>query len=245
MDDHETITGLPHIARAIDGTHIRLQRKLAKEFYPAQYISRHGFPSILLQGIVDSRKLFWSVVCKAIKGVHDSTHFKESRLYAQLDVLAIELQGEIIWPYLLADSAYKAQTFLVKSFRIKTGPFAREKREFDKKLSKGRVKVENAFGFLKNRWRILQDVNADFALAPTIVGACCMLHNFVQLRGEAEPLDQQDPHPNHDNPIAFRDGGNPRHIEMALLVRSALFHYSALQDITVRANANPGMVPGV
>ncbi|MCO5599640.1 hypothetical protein L7F22_053746 [Adiantum nelumboides] len=68
--------------------------------------------------------------------------------------------------------------------------FIREKKKFDRKLSKGRVKVENAFGLLKNRWRILRDMNVDIALAPTIVGACCMLHNFVQLCGEAEPSNQ-------------------------------------------------------
>ncbi|MCO5604303.1 hypothetical protein L7F22_058468 [Adiantum nelumboides] len=104
--------------------------------------------------------------------------------------------------YLLGDSAYKARTLLVKPFRVNTGPFAREKREFDKNLSEGRIKVENAFGFLKTKWWILQDVNVDLALAFTIVGACCMLHNFVQLRGEAEPSDQRDPHLNHDDPIA-------------------------------------------
>ncbi|KAI5054870.1 hypothetical protein GOP47_0030015 [Adiantum capillus-veneris] len=49
MAGFEAISGLPHIARALDGTHIRLQRKPAREFYPTQYINRHGFPSILLQ----------------------------------------------------------------------------------------------------------------------------------------------------------------------------------------------------
>ncbi|MCO5612360.1 hypothetical protein L7F22_066627 [Adiantum nelumboides] len=179
-----------------------------------------------------------------------TTQFKESRLYAQLKCgnvptwLLIELQGDIIRPYLLGNSTYKARTFLLKTFHAKSRPFATEKREFDKKLSKGRVKVENAFGLLKNRWQILQDVNVNLALAPAIVGACCTLHNFVQLCGEAELSDQQNPDPNHDERVA-RKGGNPRHSEMALHVRGALFRYCALQDITIRSNANASMAPRV
>ena len=85
MDDFSAITSLPQIAGAIDGSHIRLHRKPAKDFCPADYVCRHGFVSILLQGIVDSNKLFWSVVCKAPGGVHDSTHFKDSKVYRQLN----------------------------------------------------------------------------------------------------------------------------------------------------------------
>ncbi|MCO5550763.1 hypothetical protein L7F22_004254 [Adiantum nelumboides] len=208
MADFQSITGLLHIAGAVDGTHIRLQRKSAQDYYSAQYISRHGFPSILLQGIVDSNKFFWSVVCRAAGGVHDSTHFKESTLYAQLkrgEVLArplIELQGEIIGPYLIADSAYKARTFLVKPFRMKAGRFAREKREFDRKISKGRVK----------------------------------------LRGEAEPSEQHDPHPNSEEPLPFA-GRNAAHREMALRIRGALFRHSTLQEIGGRNIENAGMDP--
>lgn len=233
MADYAAITGLPHIAGAIDGTHIRLQRKPAKEFFPAEYTCRHGFPSILLQGIVDPNKLFWSVVCRAPGGEHDYTHFKDCHLYGRLkrgevlDQPLIEIEGENIRPYLVADYAYKAKTFLVKPYCVKHGEFAVDKREFGKKLSLGRIKVENAFGLLKNRWRILQNVNVDLSFAPTVVGACCLLHNFVQLRGEAEPDDQQDPHPNSEEPLPS-DGGNSENREMALRVREALFRHSSL-----------------
>lgn len=239
MADFQAITGLPQIVGAIDGSHIRLQKKPAKQFFPSQYINRHGFASILLQGVVDSNKLFWSVVCKAPGGVHDSTHFKECDLYKQLKqgkVLTspiILVQGERIRPYLLADSAYKATTFLVKSYRVKAGLHVREKQAFDRQLSKGRVKVENAFGLLKNRWRILRDINVDLRLAPTVVGACCALHNFVQLRGESEPQDQHDPHPNVEEPLRPR-GQHARRQEMALRVQAALFRQYSLENPQLR-----------
>ena len=187
---------------ALDGTHIRLHQKPPQEHFPAQYVSRHGFPSIVLQGIVDARKMFWSVVCNAPGGMHDSTHFKGCLLYKSLkrgEVLntpTITMHGHTIRPYVVADSAYKATSFLVKPFREVVGEMIETKIEFDRHLSKGRVKVENAFGILKNRWRILRELHVALDFSPNVVGACCVLHNFVQMRGEVEPQEQNDPHPN-------------------------------------------------
>ena len=111
---------------------------------------------------------------------------------------------------------------------MKVGLHLNEKRAFDKQLSKGRVKVENAFGLLKNRWRILRDLNVDLPIAPTVVGACCVLHNFVQMRGEAKPQEQTDPHPNDaENPRTR--GGTGVQEDMAIRIRGALFREYTLQ----------------
>ena len=67
-------------------------------------------------------------------------------------------------------------------------------------------------------------------MAPTIVGACCVLHNFVQMRGEAKPQDQHDPHPNDDENIRGR-GGNGLQRDMATRVRAALFRQYTLQNV--------------
>ncbi|KAI5064349.1 hypothetical protein GOP47_0021019 [Adiantum capillus-veneris] len=120
---------------------------------------------------------------------------------------------------------------------MKAVRFLHKKRDFDRKISKGRVKVENAFGLLKNRWQILRDLNVDLAFAPTVIGACCFLHNFVQIRGETEPHDQRDPHPNSQKPLP-NDGGNPVDREMALRIRAALFRHSNLR---VQNAAVPGL----
>jgi hypothetical protein len=55
--------------------------------------------------------------------------------------------------------------------------------QFDQFLNKGRVLIENAFGTLKNRWRILKKFNVHVDRTPMITLACCMLHNFCQLQG--------------------------------------------------------------
>ncbi|KAI5068146.1 hypothetical protein GOP47_0016491 [Adiantum capillus-veneris] len=120
---------------------------------------------------------------------------------------------------------------------MKAGQFFCKKRDFDRKISKGRVKLENAFGLLKNRWCILRDLNVDLAFAPTVTEAYCLLHNFVQLQGETEPHDQRDPHPNSQETLP-NDGGNPAHREMALRIKAALFRHSSLR-------VQNAVVPGV
>jgi hypothetical protein len=65
-------------------------------------------------------------------------------------------------------------------------------------MNKSRVLIENAFGTLKNRWRILKKINVRVDRAPMITLACCTLHNFCQLQGMLELMvhdvrTQRDP----------------------------------------------------
>ncbi|MCO5608074.1 hypothetical protein L7F22_062279 [Adiantum nelumboides] len=227
ITDFEAITGLCNMCGAIDGTHIKLACKPVVDLFPAQYVSRHGFHSILLQGIVDSKKLFWNVVCNAPGGSHDSNVFKSSQVYRDMkscEILSeplIELNRLSIRPYLVGDSAYKPTSFLLKAFKSKARQDLALKNAFDKQIAKDRVKVENAFGILKNRWRILRDLNGSIPFAPNVVIACCVLHNYVQLKGEPKPYDAIDPHPNDGEPLRWRTVTRQR--AAGLKMRVALF----------------------
>ncbi|MCO5611410.1 hypothetical protein L7F22_065663 [Adiantum nelumboides] len=227
IEDFQDITNLPNMCGAVDGTHIKLARKPQCDFFPAQYVSRHGFHSILLQGIVDSKKIFWNVVCSAPGGTHDSTVFKGSTIYAQmkrnevLNTPLLEVSGLRVRPYIVGDSAYKPTSFLLKAYKSKGGQDLSQKNVFDRHIAKGRVKVENAFGVLKNRWRILRDLNVNLPLAPLVISACCVLHNFVQLKGEPEPLEQIDPHPNAEEALRWR--AMTRQHAAGLRMRTALY----------------------
>jgi hypothetical protein len=53
-------------------------------------------------------------------------------------------------------------------------------------MNKGHVLIDNAFGTLKNRWRILKTFNVRVNQAPMITLACCTLHIFCQLQGMLE-----------------------------------------------------------
>eukprot|EP01018_Ginkgo_biloba_P014471 Gb_35823 [translate_table: standard] len=74
MSDFRTITLLPTICGVIDGTHIKLAKKPKKDETPEQYMNKHHFYSVLLQGICDAQKVFWDVCVNAPGGTHDARH---------------------------------------------------------------------------------------------------------------------------------------------------------------------------
>lgn len=55
-----------------------------------------------------------------------------------------------------------------------------EKENFNSRLSRARRLIENAFGILAARWRILyQSINAKVELVESITKTCVCLHNFL------------------------------------------------------------------
>jgi hypothetical protein len=49
-----------------------------------------------------------------------------------------------------------------------------DKIMFNQQMNVGRVSIENAFGILKNRWRIFHCINAHVDQALGILMACCV-----------------------------------------------------------------------
>lgn len=87
--------------------------------------------------------------------------------------------------YILGDSAYPLQNWLLKPF-TDTGRLTAEQQVYNFKVCRARVVVENAFGRLKGRWRCLMKRN-DCAvnLVKSMVLTCCALHNLCESHGEA------------------------------------------------------------
>lgn len=58
------------------------------------------------------------------------------------------------------------------------------KRIFNYRLSRARRTIENAFGIMSARFRVLREaINQDAAKTRQIVKATCALHNFLLARG--------------------------------------------------------------
>jgi len=78
---------------------------------------------------------------------------------------------------ILADPAYTLLKWLIKPF---IGNLSAQV-PFNCYHSNARVVVEQAFGRLKSRWRIIgKKIEADIRFAPKIVAACCILHNICE-----------------------------------------------------------------
>uniref|UniRef100_A0A3P9P187 DDE Tnp4 domain-containing protein n=1 Tax=Poecilia reticulata TaxID=8081 RepID=A0A3P9P187_POERE len=151
--------GPPQCVGAIDGSHIPI---IAPTTYHSDFFNRKGWHSLILQGVVDGRGLFWNIYC------HHSGNWPHKKIFfhyilkkseqSKLDIMSLE-----------------AQHILYRT----------EQQKFNSKLSRARVGVEHAFGRLKGRWRcLLQKNECDMELAKVIVTTCCALHTICENHGE-------------------------------------------------------------
>jgi hypothetical protein len=112
-----------------------------------------------------------------------------------------KIESENVQPYLLGDSTYPLRAGLMKCFSSKAIGIPQQNL-FDRKWRVGRVKIENAFGILKNKFQILHYLNMSLEYAPTVIIACCILHNFL-IEEEDIGGDDQDKESNSKAPLKF------------------------------------------
>ncbi|KAM9318446.1 uncharacterized protein KZ484_022706 [Pholidichthys leucotaenia] len=184
----ESRWGLPMCVGAIDGSHIPI---IAPTQYHTDYFNRKGWHSVLLQGVVDGKGLFWNVFAGLPGSMHDARVLRLSTLWdlASRENLfppkVMNLGAVRVGYFILGDSAYPLQNWLLKTFHD-TGRLTEEQHTFNQTISRVRVVVENAFGRLKGRWRCLLKRNdCNIALVKSMVLTCCALHNLCESHGEA------------------------------------------------------------
>lgn len=171
--------GLPGCCGALDGSFIPIKAPIhnAKDFYCRK--QRHA---ILLQAVVDSSTSFINVTVGWPGSVHDARVFRNSKLCRAglsgnlFQPQTISVQNTPTRPFIVADQAYPALTWLKKPYG---GLLNNNMKLFNKTLSKGRICAEHAFGQLKGRWRcLLKDNDCNIEHVKIQVLACCILHNL-------------------------------------------------------------------
>ena len=83
---------------------------------------------------------------------------------------------------IVADKAFGLHPNLMRPFPgRKSGLLTKEECIFNYRLSRVRIKVENAFGILSQCWRIFhREINLQADYLTDVVLATCVLHNFLQ-----------------------------------------------------------------
>ena len=169
--------------------------------------NRKGFYSLILQATVDCEPLFTDIYVGWPGSVHDGRVWRNSPLKRKLDEVMennYNNQDFILRnAHLLGDAAYARTTTMIPPFKD-NGRLRHKHRRFNKRHSGTRMTVERCFGMAKGRFGTLRLLNhRSLKLQCEVIVACCILHNFVMLKGV--PLNEQDflgPIPNlHDDII--------------------------------------------
>lgn len=175
--------GFPQVGGVIDGTHIKI---LAPFTDASDYFSRYGCHTMVLQAVVDHKCCFTDICVGWPGKTHDARVFRNSQLYRKgmennlFTSFTRTISDAEVPVVILGDPAYPLLPWLMKPYPGHS--LSRQKNTFNFKQSSTRMAIEIAFGRLKGRWRcLLKRLDNRMVNIPTIVAACCVLHNFCEL----------------------------------------------------------------
>ncbi|XP_018564947.1 putative nuclease HARBI1 [Anoplophora glabripennis] len=163
------ISGFPNVLGCIDGTYIHLKTPAHK--VKSTYVNRHDVTALTLQGICDSERKFLDVFTGVSGKIHDARVYEMSFIKNKINNLEEK-------HHILGDAAYPISPNLLTPYR-NYGQLNPVNQEFNKRFSQTRVKIENAFGLLKVRFRQLMELDfRKVEKASEFIIACCILHNL-------------------------------------------------------------------
>lgn len=170
MSAFHKLCGLNEIIGAIDGCHIKINRPNIRG---GDYMNRHSFYSVLLQGIVDERGRFIDIFVGPPGKVDDARMLRASNFYGEWQ----KKMGEYS---LLGDGAYTglADSFLITP-KCDNGTLTEEEQLQNTRISSGRTVADQAFGKMKCKWKRVRDLqNTRLENVVMIIMAACFLHNM-------------------------------------------------------------------
>lgn len=161
----------PGVIGCLDGCHIPIRAPINN---PVDFYNRKKFHSVILQAVCNKNLQFINVFIGTPGRVHDARVFRMSPLHD-------EIMNHLIPPHLhiLADSAYGLHTNVLTPYRD-NGHLNQLQRRYNTRHSASRSAIERAFGILKAKFRRLHYLDMIMLnKIPTIILACCVLHNLI------------------------------------------------------------------
>lgn len=167
----------------MDGKHIVIRAPHTAGSY---YYNYKGTHSIVLLALVNAKCEFMFADIGTNGRVSDGGVWQNCKLRKMLENNTLGVPGPkplpgsmITVPHVIVgDDAFPLQPYLMKPFNFRNQNSAQ--RIFSYRLSRARRTVENAFGMLANKFRVLQTT---IALEPSkvekVLLACIALHNFL------------------------------------------------------------------
>ena len=137
------------------------------------------------------------------------------------------IEGTEVSPYIIGGSAYPLLAKLMKPFPQNSN-LTTEQRQYNYRICRAPVVVENCFGHLKARWRrLLKRLDTDVDNIPNIITACCVLHNMCEVLGESFVDSWMEDVPNDSLHSHFCDDNEDSTVSDAKMIQNALVkHFS-------------------
>lgn len=198
--DFEKTWNMPNCVGALNGKHVNIT---CPPNSGSMFYNYKGQYSIVLLGVCDANYTFTAVDVGAYGSQSDGGVFRASKLKESILNNNLGIPGnrtlpnsDITFPhYFVGDAAFPLTPYLMRPYPGKN--LDDKKENFNKRLSRARRTIENAFGILTVRWRILRNT---LSMAPEnakkIVKASVVLHNYLKLSDSTyltpEDVDRYD-----------------------------------------------------
>ena len=180
-EDFEEKWQFPHAVGAIDGKHINIR---APPNTGSEYFNYKKYFSIVLLAVADADARFIAFDLGAAGSQSDGGIFKYGSLGKICKLESFPQQSKIghrvsaIPYFLLGDEAFALDANLMKPYPYRSANG--DEKVFNYRLSRARRIVENAFGILSSRFRILlRTLELDVENSMEVVRACLALHNYL------------------------------------------------------------------
>lgn len=173
--------GVPQVAGVIGAFHVAIR---PPDGCTGQYYNSKGWHSVVLQAVVDSDRRFWDLNVGSPGNSSDAQVFLTSELYGwgAEGTLFPNVDGKAVPLHLIGSRSYPLLPWLMTPFPEPSRP---EQTELNKQLSSALGAAPLAFRHLKGRWCCLLKRNdSDLSFLPTLIAACCTLHNICESRGD-------------------------------------------------------------
>ncbi|XP_036317676.1 protein ALP1-like [Rhagoletis pomonella] len=174
----ETREEIPGCVGYIDGSEIKLSE--APVTNHELFFSRKRQYALKVQAVCDYKLRIRQITIGYPGSVHDANIFHSSPLAKHPERFLSPPQ------WLAGDSAYPVKPFLLTPFRQNSIEHTKEDRDlYNKHFSKYRVRIENCFGILKEKFSSLKELkfrmlnNKNKAECNDWIMVCCILHNVL------------------------------------------------------------------
>lgn len=179
--EFEAISGIPNVIGSMYTTHIPI---IAPKISVAAYFNKRHTErnqktsySITVQGVVDTRGVFTDVCIGWPGSMPDEQILEKSALYQRA------MGGLLRGMWIVGSSSYPLMDWILVPYTQQHLTWTQH--AFNEKIGEIQRVAKDSFMRLKGRWCCLQKrTEVKLQDLPVVLGACCVLHNICELRGE-------------------------------------------------------------